>query len=87
MKAVLREKCIDKMPTLINKTSNQNLTLQLEKKCFAVPQYISKHYHLLNRTTPRSSCHGSVVTKPTSTHEDMGSVLGLAQWVKGLALL
>ena len=31
----------------------------------------------------RSSCCGSVVTSLTGIHEDMGSILGLVQWVKG----
>ena len=35
----------------------------------------------------RSSHHGSVVTDPTSIHEDVGLIYGLTQWVKDLALL
>ena len=34
----------------------------------------------------RKSHHGSVVTNLTSIHEDAGSIPGLAQFVKDLAL-
>ena len=37
------------------------------------------------KTMSTSSHHGSAVTKPTSIHEDSGSIPGLTQGVKDLA--
>ena len=35
---------------------------------------------------PASSLRGSSVMNPTSIHEEVGSIPGLTQWVKALAL-
>ena len=41
----------------------------------------------ITKTEIESSCHGSVVMNLASIHEDMGSIPGLAQWIKDLVLL
>ena len=41
----------------------------------------------IKETHTRSSCCGTAVRNPTSIHEDSGSIPGLVQWVKDLALL
>ena len=47
------------------------------------PRNISKY---TKTTAMRSSHCGSAETNPTKNHEVMGSISGLAQWVKDLAL-
>ena len=44
-------------------------------------------YNMGDETMDMSSHRGLVVNEPTSVHEDAGSIPGLAQWLKDLALL
>ena len=44
-----------------------------------------KHMYWIKKVLGSSHC-GRAVTNPTSIHEDMGSIPGLAQWVKDPAL-
>ena len=45
------------------------------------------HLYVESKIWHRSSCHGAVETNPTRNHEVTGSIPGLTQWVKDLALL
>ena len=47
-----------------------------------VLEYETKIVLELNKLVSGSSHHGSVVTNPTSIHEDSGSIPDLAHWVK-----
>ena len=49
-------------------------------------QETSQNFPVLAIKSLGSSHCGSVVTNPTSIHEDLGLIPGLAQWVKDLAL-
>ena len=40
---------------------------------------------VVRKVSSRSSCYGIAEMNPSSVHEDMGLIPGLAQWVKGLA--
>ena len=60
-------------------------------KKYNLPRLNQDEIEKMNRpftsTEIGSSCHGLVEMNLTSIHEDVGSIPGLAQWVKDLVLL
>ena len=49
-------------------------------------QFMAYNLNCMQQCMARNSFCGSVVTNPTSIHEDVGLMPGLAQWVKDLVL-
>ena len=52
-----------------------------------ISEVLKNSYNSILKIKNRSSHCGSVVKNQTSIQEDTGSIPGLAQWVKDLALL
>ena len=61
--------------------------LALEEGWASGDEWENQFKSLYSRTLDPDSCHGSVVTNSASNHEDMGSFLGLVQWVENSVLL
>ena len=53
--------------------------------CISSTSLASKK-HWIENITEWSSCHGAAETNPTRNHEVVGSIPGLFQWVKDLAV-
>ena len=79
-KSALERKAKDRIIFQTTLSSWPQLALRPESQ--ALPPDLGR----LKNTQPQSSGCGSAETNPTSIHEDMGSIPGLTQGVKDLAL-
>ena len=61
--------------------------IYVKLKFCCTPKTVTIKSIYFNKNKMKSSHHGSVVTNPTSIHEDDSSIPGFTQWVKDLALL